>query len=187
MKPSFSEIADTSLLILNTALKPRILWTGLLGLALILSGIMSLAVPFRRGAVLWFPDSRSADGNKARSELRYLYPRSDRAAEAADLVNEMFLGPMNPKSGPIAVPEARVRSAIKGGKTLYIDLDDTLLFGRPNATGIHAEPILQPRQALAYLGRTLHWNYPSMHIVLTVDGLEPSWESPNGINEAKKK
>jgi hypothetical protein len=187
VKPSFSEIADTSLLILNTALKPRNLWPGLLGLALIFSGVMSLAVPFRRGAVLWFPDSRSVDGSRARSELRYLYPRSDKAAEAADLVNEMFLGPMNPKSGPIAVPEARVRSAIKGGKTLYIDLDDTFLFGRPNDTGILAEPILQPRQALAYLGRTLHWNYPSMHIVLTVDGLEPFWESPNGINEAKKK
>lgn len=187
MKPSLSEMANTSLHILNTALKPRILWPGLLGLVLILSGIMSLAVPFRRGAVLWFPDSRSTDGSKARSELRYLYPRSDTAAEAADLVNEMFLGPMNPKSGPIAVSDARVRSAIKGGKTLYIDLEDTFLFGRPNNRGIHAEPLLQPRQVLAYLERTLHWNYPSMRIVLTVDGLEPIREGSNGTNEAKKK
>jgi len=187
VKPSFSEIADTSLVILNTALKPRNLWPGLFVIALLLSGLMSLSVPFRRGAVLWFPDSRSVDGSRARSEVRYLYSRSDKAIEAADLVNEMFLGPTNPKSGPIAVPEARVRLAIRGGRTLYLDLDDTFLFGRPNETGIHAEPMLQPRQVLSYLERTLHWNYPSMKIVLTVNGLEPSWTSPNGTIDAKKK
>lgn len=187
MKPSFSEMAAASLDILNTALKPRNLWPGLFAIALLFSALMSLAVPFRRSAVLWFPDSRSVDGSKARPELRYLYSRSDKAAEAADLVNEMFLGPTNPKSAPIAVPEARVQSAIRGGKTLYLDIADTFLFGRPNEAGIHAEPVLQPRQVLSYLERTLHWNYPSMKLVLTVDGFEPSWAGPNDTIDAKKK
>lgn len=187
MKPSFSGIASTSIHVLNTALKPRILWPGLFGLALLFSAIVSFSVPFRRAAVLWFPDSRSADGTKARSELRYLYSRSDKAVEVADLVNEMFLGPMNPKSAAIAVPESRVRVALGAGRQLYVDLDDTFLFGRPNESGLYADPALQPRQVLAYLARTLRWNYPSMKVVLTVDGLEPSWAGPIDTKQAKKK
>lgn len=187
MKPTFSGIVTTSIHVLNTALKPRNLWPGLFGVALLFSAIVSLSVPFRRAAVLWFPDSRSADGTRARSELRYLYGRSDKAAEVADLVNEMFLGPMNPKSAAIAVPESRVRAALGAGRTLYVDLDDTFLFGRPNESGIYVEPTLQPRLALDYIARTLRWNYPSMKVVLTVDGLEPSWAGPNDTKQAKKK
>lgn len=187
MKPSFSGMVTNSIHILNTALKPRNLWPGLFGVALIFSAIVSLSVPLRRAAVLWFPDSRSADGTKARSELRYLYGRSDKATEVGDLVNEMFLGPMNPKSAAIAVPESRVRTALGAGRTLYVDLDDTFLFGRPDESGIHAEPRLQPRLALDYIARTLRWNYPSMKVILTVDGLEPFRAGPIDTKQPKKK
>lgn len=187
MKPSFSDIAAISIRVVHTALQPRNLWPGLFGLALLLSAVMSLSVPFRRGAVLWFPDSRSADGSRARSELRYLYSRSDKAIEVADLVNEMFLGPTNPKAAAIAVPEARVRAAIGAGRTLYVDLGDTFLFGRASESGLYAAPVLQPRQVLAYIERTLRWNYPSTKVVLTIDGFEPAWAGPIDTKLAKKK
>lgn len=160
---------------LNVVLRPRILWTGLLAIVFLTSAVASLSVPRKSAVVLWFPDSRSDGGADARSEIRYVAYSRDVASQAASVVEEALLGPLDASSRPLCVPTATLRSVIRSKKTLYVDISGSVLFGRASASGIFEAPPLEPRVALSYIERALRYNFAFYSIVLTVDGLEPSW------------
>jgi len=175
VKASFQSIAGYISNVLNIALKPKNLWPGLLVIVLLASAGASLALPFRRAVVVWFPDSRSAQGSVSRAELRYVRLGGDAAAQAGLVVEELLLGPLQATSRPISVPTARVVSSIKSRKTLYVDVSSEMLFGKSNPAGVYSAPPLQPQVALGFIERSLRWNFPFFRIVLTIGGLEPSW------------
>lgn len=158
---------------LNVVLKPRILWSGLVAIVFLTSAIASMTVPRKSAVVVWFPDSRSEA--KARSEIRYIKFSRDVALQAALVVEELLLGPLDASSRPLCVPTATVRSVIRSKKTLYVDISGSVLFGRASASGIFEAPPLEPRVALGYIERALRYNFGFYSIVLTVDGLEPAW------------
>ena len=83
--------------------------------------------PPRRAATLWFPDARGSDPADARSELRYVAVKKDAAEQAAELVEELLLGPMDAMARPIAVPQVRVR--ITSYNVCYTKLLRTWLWG----------------------------------------------------------
>jgi len=184
VKRSFRSIVAASPDALNMLLKPKILWSSLLCIVFLMSTVVSLTLPDRRAVVVWFPDSRSPDGTALRTELRYVPSGRDVASQAGAVVEELLLGPLGASARPLAIPTARVVSAIRSKKTLYVDVSDEILFGRPSATGVYAAPPLQPRVALGIIERTLRWNFPFYRIVLTVDGKEPSWQPVEVAEEA---
>ena len=162
---------------LDVALKPKNLWPGMFLVVFLASAGASLTLPFRRAAVIWFPDARSAAEVRPRAELRYIPAGRDAAGQAAAVVEEILLGPVNASSRPVSVPGARLVSSIKSGKTLYLDISTDLLFGRQSAAGVHGAPVLEPRAALGFIERSLRWNFPFFRIVLTVGGQEPVWNA----------
>ncbi len=171
-------IADSLKKALDLALRPRFLWPGLLAIAFLASAGVSLALPFRRAVVVWFPESRAAPALRSRAELRHVPFTRDVAALAAGLMEEQLLGPLDASSRPVAVPDTRLVSSLRSGKTLYVDISDSIFFGRPSADGVYAPPALEPRVALGFIERSLRWNFPFYRIVLTVDGQEPVWREP---------
>lgn len=173
MKRSPGETATLFLNLINTMLKPAILWPGLLIVVFLASALASLTLPDRRAIVLWFPDSRLASGSRARPELRYVSSERDVALLAASVVEEMLLGPLSPEARPITVPDARLQSSIRSKKTLYVDVSNDILFGRMTVSGVYEAPVAQPEVVLDYIERSLQWNFPFFRIVLTVDGQEP--------------
>lgn len=177
MKPTLERIVKVARQAMNVALKPRYFWLGALALALGASAIAGALSPPRQAAVLWFPDAREADPTEARSELRYIGARKGVAEQAAELVEELLLGPMDAKARPIAVPQVRVESAIVSNRTIYLDISADLFFGKPAGDGIYASPPVEPRVALEYIDRALRWNFRFYDVRLTVEGLEPEWES----------
>ncbi|MDX9898961.1 MAG: GerMN domain-containing protein [Spirochaetia bacterium] len=180
MKRSFDSFLSVSLNAINTVLKPRILWPSLLALVFIASGLASLSLPRRLAMVVWFPDARSGMKSKPKAELRYIPAYSEKERQAAALVEEMFLGPLNASSRPIAVTSTRLVSAIRSGKTLYIDVSSDMLFGKVSAKGVFDPPLLEPQEACQYLSRTLHKNFPFFTVILTIDGQEPSFKPSQG-------
>lgn len=184
MKRSFDEILAMSLNALNTILKPRILWPALLALVLMASGIASLSLPRRLAVVLWFPDARSGIKVRAKAELRYIPAYREKERQAAALVEELFLGPLNASSRPVGVTSTNVVSAIRSGKSMYIDVSSDMLFGKISANGIYDPPPLEPREAYAYVSRALARNFPFFTIILTIDGQEPFIMPSNGEETA---
>jgi hypothetical protein len=179
LKRSFADYIAIGARILDLVLTPKYFWLGLLAFTFLLSSGFTLASPWRRAATVWFPDYRVREGARSRSELRYLPPGRSLEETAADLADELFLGPLEPYASPISVADARLRSVIHSGKTLYIDVSSSILFGRMNDQGVYGEPPLDPQRTIGYLERSIRWNLPGMHVVMTVDGLEPSWGSTN--------
>ena len=184
MKRSFSDYVKSTTTIADTMLKPRFLWPGLLVLVFLVSAGASLALPRRRPSVIWFPDSRSVDGSRSNAELRYVPFGHGVADEASSIVEELLLGPLDASSRPVSVPDANIRSVIRSGKKLYVDVSSDILFGRVTAAGVVEAPPLSPRSAIEYLERALHWNFPFMTTIITVDGLEPSWKEPEKASGA---
>lgn len=164
-------------------LKPATVFPGLLLVVFLTSALASLAMPDRRAIVLWFPDSRMDSSSRARPELRYVTSEHEVAKLAATVVQELLLGPLSPGSRPVTVPDARLLSAIRSKKTLYVDVSNDILFGRFTAFGVYEAPVVQPKLVLDYIEHALKWNFPFFRIVLTVEGQEPSWiefEVPEG-------
>jgi len=187
VKPTLERIVQASRLAVNVALKPRYFWLGALALALVASSaaVAVASQPPRRAATLWFPDARGSDPADARSELRYVAVKKDAAEQAAELVEELLLGPMDAMARPIAVPQVRVESVIVSGKTVYVDLSADLCFGKPAADGSYAAPPVEPRVALGYIERALRWNFRFRDVRMTVQGLEPDWATVNSPEEAQ--
>jgi hypothetical protein len=185
VNPGFRKFLDKVAAVLDFSLRPRNFWTGLLMITFLASAIASLSLADRRAVVLWFPDAGNADGLNARTELRYVPNRKETAAMASDIVGELLLGPVLSTSSPISMPDVNLRSAIHSGKKLYVDISSDILFGRSSSKGIYEDPPIQPRLALDYIRRTLGWNFPFLDIIITVDGLEPSWETVEIANNQK--
>ena len=177
MKRSLADYYAIGVRIFELVLTPKYLWLGILSMAFILSSGFALASPWRRAATVWFPDYRSQDYGKSRSELRYLPAGQSLEENAAEIIRELLLGPLEPYSSPVAVADARLRSVISSGKTLYIDVSSSILFGRMNDRGVFGEPPLSTDRTIAYLERSIRWNFPGLRVVMTIDGLEPSWGS----------
>ncbi len=184
MKRSFDDYVKATIAIVNTMLKPRFLWPGLLALVFLVSAGTSLALPRRRPSVIWFPRSRTVDGSRSNAELRYVPFGHGVADEASSIVEELLLGPLDASSRPVSVPDANLRSVIRSGKKLYVDISSDILFGRKTASGVMEAPPLSPRTALDYIERALRWNFPFMTTIITVDGLEPSWKAPEKASGA---
>ncbi len=180
MKRSIDELLTASLNALNTVLKPRILWIALLALVFVGSGIASLSLPNRLAMVVWFPDARSGIKARAKAELRYIPAYREKERQAAALVEELFLGPLNASSRPVTVTSTKLVSAIRSGKTMYIDVSSDMLFGKLSANGVYDPPLLEPREACAYISRALLRNFPFFTIILTIDGQEPFIKPSNG-------
>lgn len=183
MKPTLERIVKATQLTVNAALRPRYFWLGALALALASSVVAVALLPSKQAAVLWFPDAREADPMDARSELRYIGSGKGVAEQAAEIVEELLLGPMDARSRPIAVPDVRVESSVVSKKTIYVDISADLFFGKASADGTFAAPPVEPRVAIAYIDRTLRWNFRFHDVRLTVQGLEPEWMP---VNEAEK-
>jgi len=177
VKPSFEKFSSTVVAVLDFSFKPRNFWTGLLVICFLASAIASLSLSDRRAVVLWFPDARTADGSRSRAELRYVSHDRESARMATSIVEELLLGPFLATSRAICVPDANLRSVIRSGKILYVDISSDILFGRSDSDGIHENPPVQPRVAVEYIQKTLGWNFPLLTIILMVDGLEPNWEA----------
>lgn len=175
MKPSLHSMLAASLHGMNTALRPKILWPALLVLVLLGSGLASMSSPRRLAMVLWFPDARAGSHSKAKSELRYIPAYREKERQAAALVEELFLGPLNASSRPISPASTRLISSIRSGTSLYIDISSDILFGKVSADGIYDPPLLEPREACAYVKRALQRNFSFLTIILTIDGQEPSF------------
>lgn len=175
MKRSIRESVTRLIDFIHKNLKPSTLWPGLLILVFLASALASLSVPYRRPVVLWFPDSRSVSGSRAIPELRYVSSDRDVARVAASVVEEVLLGPLSPGSRSITVPDAKLLSAIRSKKTLYVDVSNDILFGRLAASALYDAPVAPPKVVLDYIERSLRWNFPFFRIVLTVEGQEPFW------------
>ena len=185
VNPRFRKFLDTLAAALDFSLRPRNFWTGLLILSFFVSAIASLYLSDRRAVVLWFPHAGTADGSKTSAELRYVPYRNDDAAMASDIVMELLLGPIRSTSSPISIPDANIRSAILSGKKLYVDISSDILFGRSSSKGVHEAPLFPPRVVIGYIERTLGWNFPFLDIIITIDGLEPSWGTVEIANNQK--
>jgi hypothetical protein len=177
-------MVDASVRALDIALKPKNLWPGLFLVVLLASAGASLTLPYRRAVVVWFPDARASSEPRSRAELRYVPAGADKAGQAAAVVEEMLLGPLSASSRPISVPNARLVSSIRSGKTLYVDISSDILFGRPSASGAYGAPVLEPGVAIGYIERSLRWNFPFFRIVVTVGGQEPSWNASEVATDA---
>ncbi len=187
MKRSFADILATGTRILEVVLKPKYFWLGLLALSFIVRSGFALASPWRRSVTVWFPDYRFRDGVRSRSELRYIKSGNDYAETVASVIGEILLGPLEPFSAPIAITDARLNSVIRSGKTLYIDVSSSILFGRMNDSGLYGTPPLESKVVLGYMERSVRWNFPGMNVVFTIDGLEPTWETGKTKVRVKKK
>ncbi|PKL08633.1 MAG: hypothetical protein CVV51_07960 [Spirochaetae bacterium HGW-Spirochaetae-7] len=178
MKRSLDDHVKATISIVNIMLRPRFLWPGLLVIVFLVSAGTSLTLPYRRPSVIWFPSSRSVQGSRSNAELRYVPVGHGTAEEAAAIVEELLLGPLGASSRPMSVPYANIRSVIRSDRKLYVDVSSEILFGRLTAAGIVETPPLPPRIALSYIERTLRWNFPFFTAIITVDGLEPVWNTP---------
>lgn len=184
MKLSFKDHLKSTIAVINIMLKPRFLWPGLLVLVFLVSAGASLTLPRRRVSVLWFPDFRSVEDSRSNAELRYVPAGHGVAEEASSIVEELLLGPLDTSSRPVSVSDANIRSVIRSGKKLYVDVSSDILFGRMTAAGVVEAPPLSPRAALGYIERALRWNFPFLTTIITVDGLEPSWKPPEKASGA---
>lgn len=184
MSFSFRTLADASVKTMDFALKPRNLWPGLFLIVLLASAGASLALPFRRAVVVWFPEARASAEFRPRPELRYVPASLDAPGQAAAVVEEMLLGPLDASSRPVSVPAARLVSSIRSGKTIYVDISSDMLFGKPSASGVYGAPVLEPGVAIGYIERSLRWNFPFFRIVVTVGGQEPSWNASEVATDA---
>lgn len=166
--------------------RTRHLWLGLLSLSLAAALISAIFEPPRRAATLWFPDARPGKQGKARAELRYVPFSRDVETTAASIVEELLLGPLEPTSSPVAAAGADLDAVIGSGKTLYVDLSASILFGRVDSKGVSKPSPLPPAEALGYIRKTLEWNFPSSRIVVTIEGREPSDFAFGGPASGKK-
>ena len=177
MKRTLADYLAIGARIIDLVLTPKYFWLGLLSFTFLLGSGFALASPWRRAATVWFPDYRARDNARSRSELRYLPMGRSLEEMVADIAGELLLGPLEPYSSPVSVADARLNSVIRSGKTLYIDISSSILFGRMNDSEVYGEAPLDARRALGYLERSILWNFPGMRVVMTIDGLEPSWGS----------
>jgi hypothetical protein len=177
LKRSFADFLAAGARILDLILTPKYFWLGLLACTFMLSMGYAVASPWRRAATVWFPDYRAREETRSRSELRYLPAARPLEETAAEIARELLLGPLEPYSSPISVADARLNSVIRSGKTLYIDVSSSILFGRMNDQGVYGNPPLQTERSLGYIERSIRWNFPGMRVVMTIDGLESSWGS----------
>lgn len=153
--------------------KLRHLWLGLLALSLAAALLSAAFAPPRRAATLWFPDARPGRQGRARAELRYVPYSRDPERTAAYIVEELFLGPLEPTSSPVVATGADLNAVLRSGKILYVDLSSSIAFGRVDSKGVSRPAALPPAEVLKYVRKTLGWNFPSSRVVLTVDGYEP--------------
>jgi len=177
LKRSISDYLAIGRHVLDLVLTPKYFWLGLLALTFVISTGFALASPWRRAATVWFPDYRSRDGSRARPELRYLPAGQTMEENVAEIVGELLLGPLEPYAVPISVADTKLRSVIRTEKVLYIDVSSSILFGRINDQGVYGEPPLAVKEAIEYIKRSVRWNFPRMQVVVTINGLEPSWGS----------
>lgn len=172
MKPSFATIVSGAIRAVENVLHPRVLWLAALGVALLVSLVSSLVQLPGRPATLWFPAHK---GSGSIAELRYLRRSPSGRSPEAQLVEELILGPMSSRSLPISVPNARADLVKRGRAALYVDLSTDILFGRETAAGVYEPPVLDPARALAYVRKSIGWNFPHKPLVLTIGGREPEW------------
>lgn len=152
-------------------LRPRTLWLALLCLSFLTSASLVAFRPWRSTVTLWFPGSRfDADG--ARAEPRRIPRSRDASVFARAIAEELLLGPTDSLARPLAPASSSVRTVIAAKKTVYIDLSDDVLFGRPDSAGVYGKPIADPKESLAMIRRTIAWNMPGYRVVVAVAGQE---------------
>lgn len=137
----------------------------------------------RRAYTLWYPKARAAGIG---TELRLIRASGGVEAELKALIEELILGPMDPKLSPLALAGSGVRSIFVRGRVMYVDFSSDVLFGRRHSNGVYERPLVSPSRFLELTEMTIKRNFPSYRVVLTVEGREMEKTAPTDLTTEGK-
>jgi hypothetical protein len=160
--------------LLQTRLRGR---PAIIGISLL--GVLLLSVLFflffgndRSERLLFFP---AQTGRRMVAEERFLPRHRTLEENAAEVAEGVLLGPTRNDALRIFPRGGSVLSALLHGRTLYLDLS-------PNLLADDSEVPLKGKDALDALGRSLRFNFPSIHeIVFFIDGQLPRFTPKKNI------
>lgn len=156
----------------HIVLRPKYLLPGILSVIFIISVVFSFSRPYKTAISLWFPDSRISS-NSLKAELRFIQFKKDPAKFASSILEELILGPIDSENSPVTTANTRVLGAIASKKTVYIDISDDILFGKPDENNVYSRPELPAMKTIEIIKKNLAWNMPKYNIILTIAGQEP--------------
>ncbi len=123
--------------------------------------------------VLFFPVNQTLE---ARGEGRILPRKDTKEQEIELLVREILLGPFNVNYMPVVPGDSRIRSILLREETLYIDFTIDVVFQEAGSA-------LSLRESLAYIGRSIQFNFPRVRkIVYSINGNQLESSSETAVN-----
>lgn len=160
--PNVSAIAEKTKTHIDRILHPKRMWIVLAGLALIVSITFALLQPYRRSIVLWFPEIKTG---RLITEVRFVPWQSGKINAVRTVVEELLLGPSNPKCKTFTDQYARVNDVLQSKDRFIIVLNSNALF----AGSVKTETVNFPVFFKA-LAQTVWFNTGVKHISVAIDG-----------------
>ena len=112
---------------IDALVQPKALWLFLAGIITLATVAFVVADGRLRPASLWFPYAREEG---AGAELRLMKKWGNGDAAVLELVEELLLGPMDPRFKAFVLPNTGVRSTFVRGRKVYVDIEADAFFGR---------------------------------------------------------
>jgi hypothetical protein len=142
----------------------RILWGGLLGVALLFSLLFFILAPRAlQSSILFFP---TATDHAIESELRFLPKVDDPVARIRQLAQAALSGPLSLRLSRVAPPECRVLAVFMRDRAIYVDLSLEIQKD-------HASCPLAPLERLSMLAKMINFNESRMdRLIFLVQGKE---------------
>ena len=147
---------------IDNMLHPKRMWVILSGAVLLISLIAAFMQPYRRSIVLWFPEIKTG---MLKAEMRLIPWHSGKVVAVSAIVEELLLGPANPKLKPFTDQRAKLKEVIQSKNEFIIALDAKALF----VSSVKPE-LSDYSKFFTAIAKSVRFNTGIKHLAIAIEG-----------------